>query len=171
VLSALEDTGRVRRGYFVEGLGATQFALPEAVDRLRSCRRDAGDTAPSDVGALLIAATDPACLYGASLPWPENDDARRPVRAAGAYVALMGGEAVAWLSAAEQRMLTFGANNAALGVVVEAIAGALANGRLDPFVLARIDGQAASEHPASGVFHERGFGVSSRGVVLRRSPR
>lgn len=171
VLSALEDTGRVRRGYFVEGLGATQFALPEAVDRLRSCRRDAGDTAPSDVGALLIAATDPACLYGASLPWPENDDARRPVRAAGAYVALMGGEAVAWLSAAEQRMLTFGADNAALGVVVEAIAGALANGRLDPFVLARIDGQAASEHPASGVFHERGFGVSSRGVVLRRSPR
>jgi ATP-dependent Lhr-like helicase len=168
VLGALEDAGRVRRGYFVEGLGATQFAVPEAVEKLRSFRRSAGDPPLSGSEPLLIAATDPACLFGASIAWPSHDDDRRPARAAGAYVAILHGEAAAWLSAAEKRMVTFSSDRESLGAAVEAIRRALASGRLDPFVLARIDGQPAGEHPASGVFHDHGFAVSSKGVVLRR---
>jgi ATP-dependent Lhr-like helicase len=66
VLKAAEDSGRARRGYFVAGLGAAQFALPGAVDRLRSHAR--ADRPPDP--ALVLAATDPANVYGAALPWP-----------------------------------------------------------------------------------------------------
>ena len=92
VLRAMEESGRVRRGYFVDGLGGAQFALPGAVDRLRQ-HRD-GDA----VGAatVVLAATDPANTYGLTLPWPSEHDAR-PARAAGAYVVLVDGIASLYL--------------------------------------------------------------------------
>jgi ATP-dependent helicase Lhr and Lhr-like helicase len=81
VLRAMEESGRCRRGYFVAGLGGAQFALPGAVDRLRADRRD------SAKGPLVLAATDPANVYGLSLAWPVNG----PRRVAGAYVVLLDG--------------------------------------------------------------------------------
>src|SRR5207342_3648716 len=84
VLRAMEEAGRIRRGYFVDGLGAAQFALAGALDRLRAVR-DAAD--PSASGTVhLLAAADPANPYGAALPWPRRGEAdRRPLqRAAGA---------------------------------------------------------------------------------------
>ncbi len=66
-LSQLETLGVCRRGYFVEGLGGAQFALPGAVERLRA-QRDVEESAP-----LVLAATDPAQPYGAALPWPRRD--------------------------------------------------------------------------------------------------
>ncbi|HVE93162.1 MAG TPA: DEAD/DEAH box helicase, partial [Actinomycetota bacterium] len=88
VLKALEESGRVRRGYFVAGLGAAQFAMPGAVDRLRGMRdREKPDAGRGEV--LVMAATDPAQPYGAALPWPDSPG--RPARAAGAYVVLEGG--------------------------------------------------------------------------------
>ena len=66
VLRRLEETGRVRRGYFVAGLGAAQFAQPGAVDLLRAAREE-----PETPMAVTLAATDPANPYGALLPWPE----------------------------------------------------------------------------------------------------
>ena len=87
--AALETIGVARRGYFVEGLGGAQFALPGAVERLRAQRDD--DAAPP----LVLAATDPAQPYGAALTWPEaRQRARRPARQAGAYVVLAGAEPV-----------------------------------------------------------------------------
>src|SRR5205823_3560344 len=83
VLRAMEEAGRVRRGYFVAGLGGAQFALAGAVDRLRSARPDE-DAGPQ---ALVLAATDPANPYGVALPWPTKG----PQRAAGAYVILIDG--------------------------------------------------------------------------------
>src|SRR5204863_1242326 len=79
VLKAMEDAGRARRGYFVEGLGAAQFAVPGAEDRLRALRES-----PAEPLTLVLAATDPANPYGAVLPWP----AEGPQRAAGAQVVL-----------------------------------------------------------------------------------
>ncbi len=85
--AALETLGVCRRGYFVEGLGGAQFALPGAVERLRA--QGEGDGAP----AIVLAATDPAQPYGAALPWPKRDDETRgPQRVAGAHVVLAGGE-------------------------------------------------------------------------------
>ena len=89
----LETLGVCRRGYFVEGLGGAQFALPGAVERLRAQRADE-ETPP-----IVLAATDPAQPYGAALPWPKRDDAStaRPQRVAGAYVVLAGAEPVVYV--------------------------------------------------------------------------
>ncbi len=93
VLKALEEQGRVRRGYFVAGLGGLQFAEPGALDRLRA-RREADPDTPS---AAVLAAADPANPYGAALPWPRTDDARLQ-RAAGSHVVLVDGALVAFAS-------------------------------------------------------------------------
>ena len=80
VLREMEERGRVRRGYFVEGLGGAQFALPGAVDRLRAARgaRRRGDRV-DQARTVVLAATDPANPYGAALPWPRDEDARQPL--------------------------------------------------------------------------------------------
>src|SRR5207244_3361055 len=87
-LRALETLGVCRRGYFVEGLGGAQFALPGAVERLRELRpREDAEPEP-----LVLAAADPAQPYGAALPWPRRAGARA-ARVAGGHVILLGGEA------------------------------------------------------------------------------
>jgi len=99
VLKALEERGQVRRGYFVAGLGAAQFAVAGAVDRLRG-ERTADDEAP-----IVLAATDPAQPFGAAIPWPESPG--RPARAAGALVVLAGTQALAYLERGAHTVLRF----------------------------------------------------------------
>ena len=89
-LGNLELLGTARRGYFVEGLGGAQFALPGAVERLRSLPE-------ADGSFRLLAATDPANPYGASLPWPKREGGRRPARAPGAHLLLRDGEPVVYV--------------------------------------------------------------------------
>jgi ATP-dependent Lhr-like helicase len=100
VLKALEERGQVRRGYFVAGLGAAQFAVPGAVDRLRRERGDDDDQPP-----IVLAATDPAQPFGAAIPWPDSDG--RPARAAGALVVLAGADALAYLERGAHKVLRF----------------------------------------------------------------
>ncbi|HEV2009520.1 MAG TPA: DEAD/DEAH box helicase [Candidatus Limnocylindria bacterium] len=103
VLKAMEDAGRVRRGHFVAGRGATQFALPIAVERLRGVREPAAEPVVTQ-----LAATDPANPYGAALPWPERSEvARRPMRGAAASVILVDGALAAWVAKGERDLLTF----------------------------------------------------------------
>jgi len=99
VLKALEERGQVRRGYFVAGLGAAQFAVAGAVDRLRG-EREAADETP-----IVLAATDPAQPFGAAIPWPETSG--RPARAAGALVVLAGAAALAYLERGAHKVLLF----------------------------------------------------------------
>jgi len=95
VLKAMEETGRVRRGYFAAGLGATQFAVPAAVDLLRSLR---GEHEGERSEMLMLAATDPANPYGALMRWPEGEDAASSLtRSVGARVVLCDGALVAYL--------------------------------------------------------------------------
>src|SRR5437868_15263429 len=77
VLRAMEEAGRIRRGYFIDGLGGLQFALPGAVDRLRGSRDE-------ESKVVALAATDPASPYGTSVPWPEHES--RMARVAGSYI-------------------------------------------------------------------------------------
>jgi ATP-dependent Lhr-like helicase len=107
VLKVLEERGQVRRGYFVDGLGGAQFALPGAVDRLRA-ERDTPDarTNPDDVpAAVVLAATDPAQPYGAALAWP--DTAGRPARSAGALVVLRAGRPLVWFDRRGHHLVMF----------------------------------------------------------------
>src|SRR5258708_28424873 len=96
----MEESGRIRRGYFVEGLGGSQFALPGAVDRLRALRDSGG-------AIVALAATDPANAYGALLPWPRSDG--RMGRTAGAYIVLEDGMLKLYLEPGGPSLLTNGA--------------------------------------------------------------
>ncbi|HUV18188.1 MAG TPA: DEAD/DEAH box helicase, partial [Ilumatobacteraceae bacterium] len=107
VLKVLEERGQVRRGYFVDGLGAAQFAVPGAVDRLRSAR-DTPDPLlhPGDVpDPIVLASTDPAQPYGASLAWPGTSG--RPARNASSLVVLRAGRPLVWFDRRGHHLVTF----------------------------------------------------------------
>jgi ATP-dependent Lhr-like helicase len=142
VLAAAEDAGLARRGYFVEGLGAAQFALPGAVDRLRQSSR-----APM----LLLAACDPANPWGAALPWPANQG-QHPTRKAGAVVVLDDGACVCYLERGAHSLITFAeASSAQLRQALALIARAIDERRFDTVTIERINAQPAL---AAGEFHE-----------------
>jgi ATP-dependent Lhr-like helicase len=171
VFKAMEEAGHVRRGYFVAGLGAAQFAHPGAVDRLRSFRPtaeetpspgDRGDDREEPGGPLVLAAADPAQPYGAALPWPASEG--RPARQAGAYVVLADGAPAAYLERGGRSLLTFGADPAAWA---DALASLVKDGRLRRIQLGRIDGQDASAHPATTALRDVGFADGYRGLTLR----
>jgi ATP-dependent Lhr-like helicase len=165
VLKAMEETGRVRRGYFVEGLGGAQFALPGAVDSLRA-ERDA----PMEPAATVLAATDPAQPYGAALPWPRRDDEDRRsyARAAGAFVALADGEPVVYVERGLRGISTFPAF-ARPGMAEVALAAVVARpswpGRRNPSI-ERIDGVPARESEHEALFIEAGFVAGYRGLSI-----
>ena len=106
----LEEAGRCRRGYFIEHLGAAQFAVPATVDRLRSYSEDT-QLAKAEPVALALAATDPANPFGAALPWPAlRDDAgtgHRPGRKAGALVGRVDGALVLYVERGGKTLLAF----------------------------------------------------------------
>ena len=175
VFRHLEEGGRIRRGYFVAGVGAMQFAEPGALDLLRSMRE-----APEEAEVLVLAATDPANPYGSLLPWPAGADGdaegRRPARAVGARVVLVNGELgawaarggrqlSAWLPAEEPERSTVGA---AVAASVSAMARA-ARARHDATLLEEIDGRPAAAHPIAPYFLAAGFTTASGGLQLARA--
>jgi ATP-dependent Lhr-like helicase len=175
VLRAMEEAGRIRRGYFVEGLGAAQFALPGAVDRLRALR-DPSQTAGSEQPTTyLLAAADPANPYGAAIPWPRRGAAhRRPLqRAAGAYVVLVDGAAAVYLERGGHSIQTLPASDdisvaaSALAVLGHLVEG----GRLRELVITRVDGEPVASSLWKARLEEAGFVPGYRGYVLRSAAR
>ncbi|MEV8021278.1 ATP-dependent helicase [Streptomyces sp. NPDC086554] len=188
VLSAFEDSGQARRGYVVEGLGAAQFAMDGAVDRLRATAnaRDRADSSPSSMGyaprasesqAVVLAAADPANAYGAALPWPEppSDAGHKPGRKAGSLVVLVDGELalymerggktlLAWPSAPDDTPPT---EDPRLRPAAEALAGAARAGSLGTVTVERINGAAALTSPFAPLLEGAGFHATPRGLRLR----
>jgi len=158
VLRALEESGKVRRGYFVDGLGAAQFALPGAVDRLRDLREAGAHAEP-----LALAAADPAQPYGAALAWPPS--AGRPSRAAGAYVVLADGEPAVFLERGAKTLTTFPA--AETVEWPDALAALVKDGRLRKIEVQRIDGVAVTDGPHAERLRVAGFADGYRGLTLR----
>ena len=166
VLKAMEDAGRVRRGYFVEGLGAAQFGYPGAVERLR------GERDPSDEpGAVVLAACDPAQPYGAAVPWPRrSDDERRGLaRAAGAQVVMVDGVPVLYAERSGRGIVTLPAAGAAAvrGQALGARLGPAARAGSKGFTIERIDGVPAIESPMAGDLRAVGFATGYRGLTYR----
>jgi ATP-dependent Lhr-like helicase len=165
VLKAMEEAGQVRRGYFVAGLGATQFALPGADDRLRSLRE-----ASEEPRTLVLAATDTANPWGAALPWPPGD--ARPQRAAGAQVILRDGALLGWIGRAESNLLTFlpaaePERSAAAEALVDALARLVESGRRRAVLVSKIDGRDPRESPLAPHLVAAGFLAGSRGYLKR----
>jgi ATP-dependent Lhr-like helicase len=174
VLTALEERGAARRGYFVEGLGAAQFAVPGAVDRLRALAEpgDGGRAGP----AVVLAATDPANPYGAALPWPERVlDAdgetpaagHRPGRRAGALVVTVGGELVLYVERGGRTLLSFADDGPALTAAARALADAVASGALGAVSVERADGAPVRSSPLGEALAAAGFRATPRGLRLR----
>jgi ATP-dependent Lhr-like helicase len=184
VLKALEESGRIRRGYFVAGLGATQFALPAAVDLLRQLRTEPPQERPEFV---QLAATDPANPYGSVLRWPDlpvaEEDAesapRLLTRAAYAEVILRNGQLVAWLRRGNPNLLVFlPAEEPERSQVAAGLAHFLcARGQQrmhrsshEGVLITTINGQPVSAHPMARFLMDAGFHPGPLGMHLRRIP-
>jgi ATP-dependent helicase Lhr and Lhr-like helicase len=163
-LGQLETLGVCRRGYFVEGLGGAQFALPGAVERLRATRDDGGDGS-----AVVLAVTDPAQPYGAALPWPKrrDDERKRPARAAGAYVVLVDADPVLYVERGGKGVQTLaGDGDPRIRTAFEALAGFVRAGRIKKLDLEKADGANVVGSDLEPLLVELGFRVSPRRLTL-----
>ncbi|WP_435828161.1 ATP-dependent helicase [Micromonospora purpureochromogenes] len=176
-LSALEERGAARRGYFVEGLGAAQFAVPGAVDRIRALADPVGGARGRGGPAVVLAATDPANPYGAALPWPErvvdSGDGAAPAtghragRKAGALVVLVDGDLVLYVERGGRTILSFTDDAEALAAAGKALADAVHSGALGAMSVERADGEAVRSSPLRDALTAAGFRATPRGLRLR----
>jgi ATP-dependent Lhr-like helicase len=194
VLRAMEEAGQCRRGYFVEGLGGAQFALPGAVDRMRAVADPhglpgspqggtGGMVPPRDRGvpggrppgqALVLAAADPAQPYGAALPWPdrpgETPASHRPGRKAGALTVLVDGSLVLYVERGGRTLLSWTEDVEVLAPATAALAAAVRAGALGRLTVERADGlRAGGDSPLTQALETAGFRPTPRGLRLRAS--
>ena len=161
VLRAMEESGQVRRGHFVEGLSGAQFAAPGAVDRLRRQRRTASHQ------CLALATTDLANPFGALLSWPQTRGPLRPSRRAGASVILVAGRPVLYLEGVARRVATFvDADDEALDCAVAALPPWLRMQRKRAVRIADIDGEAARRSSLAPRLEQAGFKREMHGLVF-----
>jgi ATP-dependent Lhr-like helicase len=163
-LTNLETLGTARRGYFVEGLGGAQFALPAAIERLRTVRSD------QPAGALVLAVTDPANPYGATLPWPKREDdesGRRPSRVPGAYVVTLDAEPVLYVERGGKALLALREpHDDWLRPALEALADAVRHGHVPRLGLERFDGEPVVGSEVGSLLVELGFRRGPRRLTL-----
>ncbi|UEL30322.1 DEAD/DEAH box helicase [Pseudarthrobacter sp. L1SW] len=170
VLARLEEAGRCRRGYFIEHLGAAQFAVPATVDRLRSYSEDSQLAKPEPV-ALALAATDPANPYGAALPWPAlHDDAgtgHRPGRKAGALVVLVDGALVLYVERGGKTLLAFSEDDAVLAAAGTALVGVVTRGAVDKLIMEKVNGHGILDTPVAAALSSAGAYSTPKGLRIR----
>ncbi|WP_104106729.1 ATP-dependent helicase [Nocardioides sp. 616] len=167
VLSAFEDSGRCRRGYFVEGLGAAQFGTAGAVDRLRTYSEP---VEREDPVCLALAATDPANPYGAALGWPESTGGHRPGRKAGAVVVLVDGRLVMYVERGGRTLLTWSEEPEMLVPAAATLADAARRGALGRLTVEKADGEqllGAGGTPLRLALQEAGFVATPKGLRMR----
>jgi ATP-dependent helicase Lhr and Lhr-like helicase len=158
-LQNLELLGTARRGYFVEGLGGAQFALPGAVERLRSMPREEGKL-------TILAATDPANPYGATLSWPRLEGQRRPARTAGAYVMLREGEPLLYVERGGRGILRLAElTDEELAEGLAELAAAARDGVIERLAIERLDGEPVIGSGMEAALVEAGFRRQPRRLV------
>jgi ATP-dependent Lhr-like helicase len=165
ILRAMEDAGRIRRGYFVAGLGATQFAGPGAIDLLRSMRDE-----PEKPETVMLAATDPANPYGAIVKWPESTATMS--RSVGAHVILVNGLMACYVSRGEKQLLLFLPDDEPLRSLVgrevaRQLASLVHDGTRRALLIAEINDEPASRSPLAPFLVEHGFAATGLGYQLR----
>ncbi len=167
VFKAMEEAGRIRRGYFIAGRGAAQFAGPGAIERLREYRE-----AAENPSIALLAATDPANPYGATLPWPAREDNRQAGRFAGAQVILVDGELAAYFSKTERSIVTFfeTGNDRIADAVVLAISGLVTSGLRRALLITEVDGVDPAQSKLSNALRAAGFRAGTRGWQRKSRP-
>ena len=182
VLKAMEESGRVRRGYFAADLGATQFAMPAAVDLLRSLREPGRTGAREDANeVVLLAATDPANPYGALLRWPDPPEAGSSLtRSVGARVVLVDGAMACYMRRGNPNVqVMLPEEEPARSQVARALAQFLVASvqRLENdgaergrggMLITQVNGISAAEHPMGRFLLDAGFQAGALGFNVRR---
>ncbi|MCA9683347.1 MAG: DEAD/DEAH box helicase, partial [Myxococcales bacterium] len=174
IFKAMEAAGKIRRGYFIAGMGGAQFGLPGAEDRLRD---EAQNREPP---VVLLAACDPANAWGSALPWPRKEEVRaRPQRSAGARVFLEDGRLLAWLSRSERQLLSFidethcpdpGQRERSSMALANALFELLHTTKASKvLLLEKIDDEFANEHPLANSMEKVGFRRTHDGLLLQRN--
>jgi ATP-dependent helicase Lhr and Lhr-like helicase len=170
VFRALEDRGRIRRGYFVASVGAMQFAQPAAVEMLRSLANE-----PDEPEVVILAATDPANPYGTLLRWPSADTAnlRGATRTVGATVILINGALAAWIGRGGRQLLVWLPDDEpARSHMARALARRLAELARAPLfgglLVGELNGIPAASHPLGSHLVEAGFSPSALGYQMLR---
>jgi len=170
VLARLEEAGRCRRGYFIEHLGAAQFAVPATVDRLRSFTEDAR-ISKAEPSALALAATDPANPYGAALPWPalsvDAGSGHRPGRKAGALVVMVDGALVLYVERGGKTLLTFSQDELVLTVAAKALVDVVRRGAVDKLFMEKVNGHDLLETPIAVALAAAGAYSTPKGLRIR----
>jgi len=180
MLKLLEERGQLRRGYFVDGLGAAQFAKPGAVDLLRAAGESGAgvDADPIERHAMpwepaasggdepdewVLASTDPAQPFGASLPWPES--VGHPARAVGSYVVIIDGEACVYLERGGTTLVTFPAASAHPRWPA-VLSGLVNSRRVRRLRIQTVDGESAAVSPVADALRDVGFAEGYKGLTL-----
>ena len=167
VLRAMEEAGKIRRGYFVEGLGAAQFSLPGAVDRLRAER------VPVDGPAVqVLAAADPANPYGATLGWPKFPNAQsvpKIQRVGGAYVVLVDGEPALYVERSRKGLVVLPAFEQCAPHAIGALRRLADSAPRRELSIERVDGEAVLSSPLRPLLEQAGFQREYLGLTLRLS--
>ena len=166
VLARLEEMGRCRRGYFIEQLGAAQFAVPATVDRLRSFSQDA-QLKKSEPTAVALAATDPANPYGAALPWPALDGGHRPGRKAGALVVLVDGDLALYAERGGKTLLLFDEDPAVMELAAAALVGIIRRGAAEKMAVEKVNGADILDTGAARALVAAGFYTTPKGLRYR----
>ncbi|MFC4035109.1 ATP-dependent helicase [Streptomyces polygonati] len=171
VLAAFEETGQARRGYVVEGLGAAQFAMDGAVDRLRalSTARELEKEQQGRSRTVVLAAADPANPYGAALPWPEQPPGvtHKPGRKAGALVVLTDGELALYVERGGKTLLSWPMDEIRVQAAADALVLAVREGALGRLTVERTNGEPALTSPLGQALEAAGFHATPRGLRLR----
>ncbi|MEE2570969.1 DEAD/DEAH box helicase [Pseudarthrobacter sp. J64] len=170
VLARLEEAGRCRRGYFIEHLGAAQFAVPATVDRLRSYAEDAA-IAKAEPSALALAATDPANPYGAALPWPALDaeagTGHRPGRKAGALVVMVDGGLALYVERGGKTLLAFSEEPDVLAAAATALTDVVKRGAVDKLIMEKVNGHGILDTPIAAALAAAGAYSTPKGLRIR----
>jgi len=194
VLSAAEDSGQIRRGYFIEQLGAAQFTSSATIDQLRwiserledAAEKDTAETSGHSAGgdfgtvhsrngksagaakqdaAVVLAATDPANPYGAALDWPELESStHRPGRKAGAVVVLYRGELVLYMERGGRTLLLFTEDESVMDMISRALVPALRAAKTGRIAVERVNGERILTHPLGQLLRDAGFNSSPSGL-------
>jgi ATP-dependent Lhr-like helicase len=169
ILKAMEDAGRIRRGYFVAGLGATQFASGGAIDLLRSLRDE-----PETPETVILSATDPANPYGAIVPWPAADhgSARTLSRSVGADVILVNGIMACYISRGEKSFYLFLPENEPTRSMVgrevaKVLASLVQGGSRRALLISEVNEEPAARSPLAPFLVEAGFTATAMGMQMR----
>ena len=175
VLKAMEDAGRIRRGYFVAGVGAMQFALPAALDLLRTFKN-----ASDEPETVVLAATDPANPYGTMLKWPEvsaeqSNSGRGPTRTIGSVVVLVDGALAAYVARGGRQLIAYLPEDEPARTIVSRALGkrlaAIARGEdgRSGLLISEINGGPTADHPLAPFLIDAGFNPSAMGFQMRRA--